>query len=300
MRIIPCPALAVFAAAFTISLTSEAQHLPPKKLGLPAALREVSGMVGPKNDARDSLFLLNDSGNTPEIFRLNLATRQISSLQLPIQNRDWEDLAADPQGNLYIGDFGNNLNRRKDLRIYIVNPQTRNLDSILFQYPDQTAFPPARVEDWSFNCEAMVFFRDSLHLFSKNSFRGNFYTKHYTLPATPGSHTPMLRDSIRLPGHVVTGASVSPDGHTLALISYYYGKKWGFWPVSRAAVFFFDDFAGSRFFSGKISRHRLRKFLIHRQYESVILLDNGYFLIANEAERAHTPAIRRLKKPSHR
>ncbi|MFN4257285.1 MAG: hypothetical protein ACK4Q5_19975, partial [Saprospiraceae bacterium] len=121
MRIIPCPALAVFAAAFTISLTSEAQHLPPKKLGLPAALREVSGMVGPKNDARDSLFLLNDSGNTPEIFRLNLATRQISSLQLPIQNRDWEDLAADPQGNLYIGDFGNNLNRRKDLRIYIVN-----------------------------------------------------------------------------------------------------------------------------------------------------------------------------------
>ena len=296
MRIIARPALAVFALAFTISLTSEAQNLPPKKLGLPAALHEVSGMVGLNNEARDSLFLLNDSGNAPEIFKVNFAARQVSSWELPIRNRDWEDLAADPAGNLYIGDFGNNLNRRKDLRIYIIHPQTRRLDSILFQYPDQTAFPPARTEDWNFNCEAMVFFRDSLHLFSKNVFRGNFYTKHYTLPARPGSHTATLRDSIRLPGHVVTGASVSPDGRTLALISYYFGKKWGFWPVSRAAVFFFDGFSGSQFFGGKMSRQRLRKFLVHRQYESVVLLGDGYFLIANEAERAHTPAIRRLRK----
>ena len=98
------------------------------------------------------LWLLNDSKNPPEIFRFDPVTqRLLETRRLPVSNRDWEDLAADDRGNLYIGDVGNNRNARRDLRIYRYNPAAQTLDSILFRYPDQTTFAPADERDWNFN-----------------------------------------------------------------------------------------------------------------------------------------------------
>src|SRR3712207_6165966 len=60
-----------------------------------------------------------DSGNPPKIYRVNTAGKLLQTYDIPnTTNLDWEDLAKDNQGYLYIGDFGNNSNTRKDLRIY--------------------------------------------------------------------------------------------------------------------------------------------------------------------------------------
>lgn len=85
---------------------------------------------------------------------------------------DWEDITQDPSGNMYIGDFGNNNINRKDLTIYkIPNPSlivedTIIAESIHFTYLNQFDFPPAN-DQKNFDMEAMIWYRDSLHLFSK-------------------------------------------------------------------------------------------------------------------------------------
>jgi len=272
-----------------------AQHKKiSRRTALPPALKEVSGMtLLPNGD----LWLLNDSHNPSDLFRFDpIEGKLLETRHLPVQNFDWEDLTGDPAGNLYIGDFGNNYNRRRNLRIFIYNPATGALDSIQFRYPDQTAFPPARTEDWNFNCEAFVFYKDSLHLFSKNVFKGNFFTKHYVLPAKAGEYVATLRDSVRLNNRVVTGAAISKDGQTLALTGYIIGKKLGFLPYTRASAMFFSDYSGSNFLRGKQRWKRLAKFLISRQFESITQWDDTRWLAANEGRKPQYQAIWRFKK----
>lgn len=266
----------------------------PRRNRLPNELKEASGMTKtPKGD----LWLLNDSKNPSDLFRLDPFTGKVlETRHLPVKNYDWEDLTCDDKGNLFIGDFGSNYNKRQNLRIFIYNPDTKALDSIQFSYPDQKAFPPARVEDWNFNCEAFIFFQDSLHLFSKNSFKGNFYTKHYVLPARPGTYVANLRDSIKLKNRVVTGAAISHDKKTMALTGYIIGKKMGFIPFTRASAMFFTDFKGSNFLQGKQKWKRLPKLLISRQFESITQWDEQHWLVANEGRKPQFQSIWRLNK----
>ncbi|MCY7329326.1 MAG: hypothetical protein LH618_12305 [Saprospiraceae bacterium] len=269
------------------------QHIP-RRSKLPAVLKEVSGMVCTR---QGDVWLLNDSHNPSDLFRYDpVQNKVLETRHLPVPNHDWEDLANDNAGNLYIGDVGNNYNRRTNLCIYRYNPATQALDSILLRYPDQKEFAPTDKKHWNFNCEAVVFFQDSLHLFSKNSFQGNFYTKHYVVPAKPGNYVAELRDSLYLKNRVVTGASLSRDGQTLALTSYIIGKHLGFLPFTKATVFYFNDFRGSHFLQGKPTRKKLPKFLIARQYESVTQWTNDRWLVANEGRRPQVQSVWRVKK----
>ncbi len=246
------------------------------------------------------LWLLNDSKNPSDLFRFDpIAGKLLEIKRLPVKNFDWEDLTHDPAGNLYIGDFGNNYNKRRNLRIFRYNPSTGALDSIQFRYPDQLAFPPAREADWNFNCEAMVFFRDSLHLFSKNSFKGNFYTKHYVVPAIPnssGEYVAELRDSIRLKNRVVTGAAISSDGSNFVLTGYIIGKRLGFLPYTRANAMYFKGFSGSQFLKGKQRWKRLPKCLISRQFESITQWEDNVWIAANEGRKPQFQRIWKVKR----
>ncbi|MBL7828751.1 MAG: hypothetical protein JNJ57_19100, partial [Saprospiraceae bacterium] len=246
-----------FVAALFILLSFPLQaqkKLLFRRVELPSGLKEVSGIT---RTASGTLWMHNDSHNPPELFSVDpYSGRTLEVKKLPVPNLDWEDLASDTKGNLYIGDFGNNYNKRKNLRIYIYRPESGALDSIKFSYPDQKAFPPEHATDWNFNMEACVFFNDSLHLFSKNVFKGNFFTKHYVLPAKPGVYVAELRDSLRINNRVITGAAISRDGKTLALTGYIIGKRLGFLPYTRASAVFFSAFQGSNFFQGKKNKVR--------------------------------------------
>lgn len=274
------------------SLSAQNQKLP-RRSALPMALKEVSGMTRLPNG---QLWMLNDSKNPADLFLLDPVSAKIVEIRhLPVSNVDWEDLCHDPAGNLYIGDFGNNGNQRKNLRIFRYNPSSGTIDSIQFRYPDQTAFPPARREDWNFNCEAMVFYRDSLHIFSKNSFKGDFVTKHYVLPAKPGNYVADLRDNIVLKNRVVTGAALSRDEQTFVLTGYIIGKRWGFIPYTRASAMFFRDYTKSRFLRGKQRWKRLPKCLIARQFESIAQWEGDVWLVANEGRGKQKQHLWRLK-----
>lgn len=250
-----------------------------KRFQLPPDLSEASGLyiAGP-----DSLWWHNDSGDGPTLYLTDGKGKLLRTEHLnQLRHIDWEDITADDRGRIYIGDFGNNSNARQNLQIYRYDLSSGTIDSLRFSYEDQQAFPPPP-ERANFDMEAFFWMNDSLHLFSKNRLRkGNYQCKHYVLAAEGGDQVAQLRDSIFLRKRVITGAAISPDGHTVALVGYNFRMFLGFIPTSAASLFVFSDFSGSDFFSGELDRKSL-SCLFATQYESVDFIDNGRVYIASE------------------
>ena len=279
-----------------IPLLTYSQKDSKKCIKLPNNLKEVSGLY---LAALDSMWWHNDGGHEPALIQTDRNGNLVKKIDLSsIRNIDWEDITSDNKGHIYIGDFGNNLNRRKDLKIYIYHPEKNTLDSIAFHYPDQTAFPPLK-KDWNFNMEGFFWFQDSLHLFSKNNMsEGNHFTKHYKLSANPGTYVAELVDSTFLKKRVVTGAAISPDGQTVALIAYRYKKILGFIPWSAASIFVIRNFSGTNFLKGKIYKKKAPGFILATQMESIDFLDNKTVYVASEKTKFIRQKAKRIKLKS--
>ena len=185
-----------------------------KKTDLPKILNESSALV----KHNENFISLNDSGGKNELYEFDTKGVLQNTYLIDNQtNKDWEALASDQKETVFIGDMGNNCNCRKDLTIYKYNLKTKqNEGEITFIYPDQTAFPPVKKER-HFDCEAMLYFQDSLYLFSKN--RGEKMVRLYVLPAKSGNYVAVLKDKIRI-NSAVTDATLNTDASTFALITY--------------------------------------------------------------------------------
>jgi hypothetical protein len=172
----------------------------------------------------DRFWTFNDSGGKNELYGLDKQTGAvINTIQLSnVNNVDWEDIAQDKK-HIYIAETGNNAGARHDLKIYRIkkkeitnNPvQSVSADSILFSFADQTDFTPAfRKTKW--DCEAMMFYDDSLYLFTKDWLTS--ITKVYGFPAKEGQYSEMPIDSFNVNG-LITGADILHNGK-FALIGY--------------------------------------------------------------------------------
>lgn len=210
-----------------------AQPMPLEELvcSLDIPMLETSGLAPYTNGI---WITHNDGGGKPELFFFRETDGHIvGKLTLSgAQNVDWEELALDQQGNLYVGDFGNNLNRRKELVIYKLRPEQihpngiETPEVIRFAFADQKAFPP-KLSEWHYDIEAMVVLQDSIHLFTKN--RGkpfNGYTYRYVMPARAGNWEAQRVDSLFLGTNGireefwVSSAYYDWPTQTLALLSY--------------------------------------------------------------------------------
>ncbi len=215
--------------------------------------------------------------NHPILFGLDSTGAMTKAIHLNNLNNGWEDVSQDDHGNFYIGDFGNNDNTRRDLKIYKIPDPSRIEESIVtaeiiaFSYQDQREFPPPAAQ-MNFDMDAMVCFNDSIFLFSKNRTRPySGYSKVYRLPATPGKYVAELVDSVYLgPGAMletwVTSAALSPDKKTLALLTH--GKIW-----------LFSNFTGSHFFSGVKTTIELDHY---SQKEGIVFRDNRTLYLSDE------------------
>ena len=143
------------------SFLGTSQHLKLDKIcDLDKKLYETSGLV-----LIDNKYLIthNDGGNKSEVYVLDLKGKILKTIEVDeAKNRDWEDLARDDKGRLFIGDFGDNLNNRKEKYIYILRAgfvddknQKVNADKITFTYPDQKDFPPKK-DAMNFDAEAFI------------------------------------------------------------------------------------------------------------------------------------------------
>ncbi|GAB3320704.1 hypothetical protein GCM10027299_14200 [Larkinella ripae] len=185
---------------------------------LASVVNESSGLVYRAH--RNTFWTHNDSGGRPTLYELARDGSLVDSLPLPLlKNRDWEALASQDSTVLFIGDIGNNANARPQLDIYRIEPKLPNqIQRITFQYARQRSFPAPK-NTRNFDSEALFFARDSLFLVSKNRSRPRRFVNLYGLPAQAGHYALAPIDSVFLKS-MVTDAALSPDGQTLAVLTY--------------------------------------------------------------------------------
>jgi len=260
------------AAYFDVPRTGPAALAPSGTL--PPAVDESSGLAASQR-APGVFWTHNDSGDGPRIF----AIQSLGGLVSPdpdgvaitgAQNRDWEEIATDFRGDLLVGAFGNNANRRRDLAIYRVpEPDPFTATEAVAQarwpivYPDQDAFPPLAN---NFDCEAMFVASGEIFLITKH--RADAMATLYRLDSRetdkPNELTLIQRGNLR---GMVTAASSWSDGERVAVLTY--GNIWLFEPANRDGATLFDSPA---------------KWLPirARQAEAIAFIDRDTLIVTNE------------------
>ncbi len=240
---------------------------------LPDDVKETSGLIFWRN----GLWTHNDSGGKPVLYKLDTLTGNIlETLTLNnAENVDWEEVTQD-ESRIYIGDFGNNLGNRRDLKIYIVQKEDILPDKdgeveasvINFGYADQKNFAVSNRNN-DYDCEAMVASGDSLYLFTKNW--GDQQSRLYALPKTAGTYAVFSKDTLAADG-LITGADLSPSGNELVMCGY---KNYS------PFIWVLFDFRNSEFFKGN---KRLITFsgMTGTQTEGVAFLKESEIVISSE------------------
>ncbi len=213
---------------------------------LPEKIKESSGVE--VTEMSNLIWTMEDSGNKPELYALGENGKIVNTITvLDEKNIDWEDLTSDKEGNLYIGDFGNNKNERQNLAIYKIaatdlTKQNVNIaDRISFFYPEQQDFPPKKTER-HFDAESFFIFNNNFYLFTKDrssDFEGLIIM--YRVPNKKGYHAAEMIGNFKTGGEfkdaAITSADLSPDGTKVVLLS---GSK----------IWLFTNFIGDDFLNG--------------------------------------------------
>ncbi|MGV3697228.1 hypothetical protein [Flavobacterium sp.] len=240
---------------------------------LPKELKEVSGIAY----ANNLLYAIEDSGNPNEVIVMDTLGRITKNIMVSnVDNIDWEDLTFDNKGNLYIGDFGNNDNVRKDLAIHKINQsnlqnnEVKTEYKITFEYPEQTNFPPKR-KDLMFDAEAFFEYNGNFYLFTKNRSRGFDGTSYiYKVPNTSGHHQAKLIKKIKTCSDyhncAITSAAISPNGSKFVLLSH-------------SKVWLFENYSKNDITSVEMIELHLNHY---SQKEAICFKNNEELLIADE------------------
>ena len=189
-------------------------QLVVEDINLSKKLDETSGL----EIINKQLVTINDSGNDPLLFYINESGNILDERKLNCcKNNDWESLAADSD-YVYIADFGNNYDTRKNLsiiKIPIDKSSNENPEIINFLYPEQKKFK--RIYRRSeYDAEALISFGDILLIFTKN--KRKKITEIYSLPKYGGNFKAQKIGSLNTES-IVTGADYDKKTNTLVLTS---------------------------------------------------------------------------------
>ena len=240
-------------------------------------LSENSGLLFLNN----SIYSINDGGNSTIINELAQNGSVVRDIFIDsVLNIDWEAI-TESENELFIGDFGNNGGLRTNLKIlridknHVLQNDTVQSSSINYYYPDQSSFTN-QLNNNNFDCEAFVYYQDSLHLFTKGW--ENLYTKHYVIPINSSdSVVAILRDSMFVDG-LITDASIDLQTGNLLLLGY---KNNGSNFYS-SFVYLLFDFPGNQFFKGNKRRIEIGNMLTLSQTEGITWKDQYMGYISSE------------------
>lgn len=243
-------------------------------MDIPMALNEVSGLAF--DEERNLFWMINDSGNKPILYGLNASGSILKEIKIKAKNRDWEDLAMDNSGNIYIGNFGNNDNDSKALSILKVSSDSIDAGiksikptKISFSYPEQKKYPPKKSKR-HFDCESFFFYNDSLYLFTKSRApKEKGKTNLYQLPTIGGKYKAKYLNTFTTcdgNGCWVTSADINSEGNKIVLLT-------------ENSAYLFTDFRGNNFFKGQ---YKTLDFNHSSQKESVVFKNDSTLYIADE------------------
>jgi len=187
---------------------------------------------------KDVFWTHNDSGGGPFLYAFDSSGKSLGTWRLNgVRNIDWEDMATVKAGDgncyLYIGDIGDNQNRREVHAVYrVAEPKltgetlsSTRKDPLLLTEFDTLKF---RYTNGGHNAEAMMVHPGTkdIYIVTKNL---NGPSEVFKLKPDFGSSEvqtapPLATISLpAIPNGFVTGADISPDGTSVVLCDYFSG-----------------------------------------------------------------------------
>jgi hypothetical protein len=187
-------------------------------------------------------------------------------------NVDWEAISGDADGNMIVGDVGNNVSRRKELAFYLFKEpapgvtEVTDVRKVTFVWPDQASFPDPEL---SHDCEAMFLLRGKLYLLTKH--RRDTLTDLWRADIPAAGDRATLTKLARFDvGGMVTDACLSPDQKHLAILTY-------------RNVWVFDVPAlGEDFFRAPALHAPISPPMLSFQVEGCTWVDAGHLLLGSE------------------
>ncbi len=249
---------------------------PEVLFSFPHELKELSGIALSTNQ----LYAIQDSGNKAEMTVLNLEGRITKTIKIEnAPNVDWEEITSDTEGNMYIGDIGNNDNQRTTLSIYKIDKKDLGgtkasyVQKTTFYYPEQKDFPPKKAGRY-YDAEGFFFYEGNFYLFTKNrSTKNSGFTSLYRIPAKQGQFKAELLGELDTCSDfhscAITAAAISPDHRRVALLS-------------GANVWLLENFTGADFLKGETTKIPLGELT---QKEALCFAGNKTLYIGDEKKK---------------
>ncbi len=221
-------------------------------------------------------WTLSDSGNKPEIVPIrsdgSLAWGNKGITIKGAKNNDWEAITGDAEGNMVVADVGNNISNRRQLNLYLFkepsaqNPEVAEVKTLSFTWPDQKEFPDPELKH---DCESVFKVKGNIYFLTKH--RRDTLTELWRLDILKANEQASLTKIAQFDAKgMVTDASVSPDGKSLAILTY------------RAIWVITLPLAGENIFNGPMSYAPLSPPVLSWQIEGCAWLDAQTLLVGSE------------------
>ncbi len=193
------------------------------------ASRRFHGIYWTHNDSGDGplIYAFDRRGAGKGVWRVSGATA-----------RDWEDIAAGPgpspgKSYLYIGDIGDNQEKRTEIVVYRVpEPEinTKGLAKAKAAVTDQSEAIRLRYPDGSHDAESLLVHprTGSIYIVTKIAFA---HPGIYEAPGPIQAGRPITLKRVgtldvpSLLGGIITGGAISPDGRRVAFCDYLQGYE---------------------------------------------------------------------------
>ncbi|MBD3265252.1 hypothetical protein GF373_01160 [bacterium] len=210
----------VFCCLSSIAQGTHGYSFPPTGTIESERISELSGVVPAQGEGE--FWGLNDGGDAPNLYRFNDQGELLQTVMIEgAENRDWEAMAKDPQGNIYIADVGDNKKQYESYRIYVVKEPDVNMEQI-----SEYQIVSFKYEDgFSHDCEAVFWMGGKLYLITKGFLPGSseifvldeLEVNRVVTARKYGSLTIHVQDIL---AHIVTDAVYSSAWDRLAVLTY--------------------------------------------------------------------------------
>lgn len=184
---------------------------------------EISGVAASRINP-GVLYIHNDSGNPNQVYLTNGAGADIGTLNLPVVNRDWEDIAVGPgpiegKSYIYVGDIGDNHSVHSSAHVYRfpepdltgltvpVSLSITSVDDIELKYPDGPRDAETLMVDPA---------TKDIYIASKQSNLAQVYVARYPQSITSAT---TMDPVVALLFNKATSGDISPDGTEMLIRS---------------------------------------------------------------------------------
>jgi hypothetical protein len=193
----------------------KAKEIPPTGKIKSKKLNELSGIAPARREKE--YWGHNDKGNDPKLFRFNDQGQILQTVVLKgIKNDDWEGMAKDREGNLYIAGTGDNEYKKKAYHIYKLPEPEKDVNKVDDVTIYSFKYPGKRQHD----CEAIFILKEKIYLIPKEK-NDAIKPKIYCLDKLEKKKKITVREigTLEIQG-LVTDAAYSSRHQQLAVLTY--------------------------------------------------------------------------------